>query len=114
MFSLTEPELELLVSQFVIRSQSYTGSAYPIAYREQGVAMLSGVRRSDRATDVNIAIMRTFVQMCTWVAAHRDLPRNLEAMEDKYDKNFHAVFLAIRNLMITKEKPLRPIGFSDA
>ena len=69
------------------------------AFTEQGVAMLSGVLNSPRAVQVNIAIMRAFVQIRQWLASHADLARKLAALEGKYDKQFKVVFRAIRELM---------------
>lgn len=73
--------------------------------------MLSGILQSDRAVDVNIAIIRTFVQMRTWLASHRELERKLDTLEKKYHKSFQAVFDAIKKLMVEERKPKRPIGF---
>jgi DNA-binding PadR family transcriptional regulator len=69
------------------------------AFTEQGVAMLSGVLNSERAIQVNIAIMRAFVQLRQLLASHSDLARKLAAMENKYDRQFKVVFEAIRELM---------------
>lgn len=101
------------------RSQIVTGSQkhrdpklLPNAFTEQGVAMLSSVLRSPRAVQVNIAVMRTFVQLRQMLASHADLARKLAALERKYDVQFKAVFDAIRELM--KPLPaaeLREIGF---
>ena len=71
----------------------------PLAFTEQGVAMLSSVLRSKRAVEVNIAIMRAFVKLREMLASHRDLARRLDDMEKKYDAQFKAVFDAIRELM---------------
>jgi hypothetical protein len=73
--------------------------------------MLSSVLRSERAVQVNIEIMRTFVRMREMLASHRDLIRKLEEMEKRYDTQFRAVFDAIRAL-IEAPVPARPrIGF---
>lgn len=87
-------------------SQSVTTSAkfrrathLPYAFTEQGVAMLSSVLRSPRAVQVNIAIMRTFVQLRQLLSSHADLARKLASLESKYDQQFKAVFDAIRELM---------------
>lgn len=61
MFQLTEQEFSHLKSQIVISSWGGLRRAYPYAFTEQGVSMLSSVLRSKRAIEVNIAIMRTFV-----------------------------------------------------
>jgi len=102
-----------------IRSQPETASAHggrraiPYAFTEQGVAMLSSVLRSQRAVEVNIAIMRTFVQLRRLMDSNRDLRLRIEAMETRYDEQFSQVFDAIKQLIAEdktrKTKP--PIGF---
>jgi hypothetical protein len=64
----------------------------PSAFTEQGVAMLSSVLRSERAVQVNIAIMRTFLEIRAMLATHEDLRRKIDEMEKRYDSQFHAVF----------------------
>lgn len=87
-------------SQFVTSSKKHRGLAYrPYAFTEQGVAMLSSVLRSPRAVLVNIAIMRTFVQLRQLLSSHADLAKELASLESKYDQQFKAVFDAIRELM---------------
>jgi len=81
------------------------------AFTEQGVAMLSSVLRSERAIEVNIAIMRAFVQLREMLASNVELARKLKQMEKKYDKQFKIVFEAIRQLMTPPEKPRKKIGF---
>lgn len=83
----------------------------PYVFTEQGVAMLSSVLRSDRAIQVNLAIMRTFVQLRQMLSTHSDLARKLAAMEQKYDSRFKIVFDALREMMAEKKKPRRKIGF---
>jgi hypothetical protein len=83
----------------------------PNAFTEQGVAMLSSVLRSPRAVRVNIEIMRAFVQLRRMLIANEELARKLDALERKYDGQFHAVFEAIRQLMAPPRSPRRPIGF---
>ena len=74
--------------------------------------MLSTVLNSDRAIQVNIAIMRTFVQLRELLATHKDLAQKLEALEKKYDRQFRVVFDAIRQLMTPEEPPKQQrIGF---
>ena len=63
MFVLTEKEIGQLVSQAVIPSKSYLGGAFPFAFTEQGIAMLSGVLNSEKAIEINISIIRAFVVM---------------------------------------------------
>jgi hypothetical protein len=85
----------------------------PYAFTEQGVAMLSSVLHSERAVEVNIEIMRTFVRLRQMLASHEELARKLDALEKKYDAQFRVVFDAIRQLMAppTPEQKKRRIGF---
>jgi len=102
-----------------IRSQITTATAHggrraiPYAFTEQGVAMLSSVLRSQRAVEVNIAIMRTFVQLRRLMDSNRDLARRIEAMETRYDEQFSQVFDAIKQLISEDKtrKAKKPIGF---
>ena len=100
-----------LRSQIVTLKRGEHRKFRPYAFTEQGVAMLSSVLRSDRAVQVNIAIMRTFVLLRQMLSSHADLARKLGAMEKKYDVKFRVVFDAIRELMNEKKKPKREIGF---
>jgi hypothetical protein len=112
MFQLTNEEFANLKSQIVISSWGGLRRATPYAFTEQGVAMLSSVLRSQRAVQVNVEIMRTFVRLRRILAEHKDLARKLDALERKYDAQFKVVFDAIRKLM---EPPAaeakRRIGF---
>jgi hypothetical protein len=110
MFELTKEEFENLRSQ--IGTSSWGGTRYPpMAFTEQGVAMLSSVLNSERAVKVNVAIMRTFVALRKMIASHADLVRKIEAMEKKYDGQFAMVFKAIKELMAPPEKQTKQIGF---
>src|SRR4029453_1617375 len=111
MFELSAAEIQNLVSQTVIPTLGKLGGATPMAFTEQGVAMLSSVLRSPRALKVNIAIMRTFVRLREMLLSHADLARKLAALENKYDAQFKVVFDAIRELMQPPTSPRREIGF---
>ena len=111
MLQLTEEEWANLRSQIGI-SSSWGGRRYaPFAFTEQGVAMLSGVLRSEQAILVNIEIMRAFVRLREILATHHDLAIKLNNLERKYDSQFKAVFDAIRELMEPKAPQKKPIGF---
>ena len=112
MFRLKASEVESLVSQNVIPHKKYFGGSLPYAFTEQGVAMLSGILNSDRAIQVNIAIMRTFVRLRWMIASHKDLARKLSSLERKYDSQFRIVFEAIKELMAPPAKKKRKIGFN--
>jgi|SRR3989338_628555 len=111
MFQLNDSEAEQLVSQNVIPHKKYFGGSLPYAFTEQGVAMLSSVLNSERAINVNIAIMRAFVKLREMLATHKDLARKLNKMEKKYDSQFKVVFDAIRQLMTPPEPKRKRIGF---
>ena len=103
-------------SQTVMSSRKHRGKSYlPNAFTEHGIAMLSSVLRSQRAVEVNIAIIRTFVQLRRLMDSNRDLARKIEAMEKKYDEQFSVVFDAIKMLIAEdtarKSQPKRSIGF---
>ena len=101
-----------LRSQFVISNTGRGGRRYrPYAFTEQGVAMLSSVLRSARAVEVNIAIMRTFVQLRRLMDTNRDLARKIEALEKKYDEQFAVVFEAIKQLIAPAVPAKKQIGF---
>jgi len=114
MFQLTKEEHGVLRSQIVTSKPAGRGGRRtpPYAFTEQGVAMLSSVLRSQRAVQVNIQIMRTFVKLRRMLATHEDLARKLAALERKYDRQFKVVFDAMRELMTPPDpKKKRRIGF---
>lgn len=112
MFELTKEEFADWRSQFVTSNRDRMGLRYPpMAFTEQGVAMLSSVLNSDRAIEVNIAIMRVFMRLRQMLATHEELQRKIEDMERKYNRQFGVVFEAIKQLIETEDKPRRKIGF---
>jgi len=111
MFELTEKEIAWVVSQNMIPSKSYFGGARPFAFTEQGVAMLSSVLNSERAIQVNIAIMRTFVHMRKILQTHKDLAAKIEKLEQKYDEKFKIVFAVLKQLIKEENKPRPRIGY---
>ena len=102
-------------SQIVTLKRGENIKYLPYAFTEQGVAMLSSVLRSPRAVEVNIAIMRSFVQLRRLMDSNRDLAKKSEALERRYDEQFATVFDAIRRLIAEddgrKARPKRGIGF---
>ena len=83
-----------------------------MAFTEQGVAMLSGLLNSDRAIEVNIAIMRTFVKLRRMLEAHAALAKKVAEMEQNYDERFKVVFDVLNALMAPPETERKRIGFS--
>jgi hypothetical protein len=115
MFELTKEEFENWRSQFVTSNRDKMGLRYkPMAFTEQGVAMLSSVLHSNRAIEVNIAIMRAFVQLRKMIVSHDKLARKLAELEqhlESHDEQIQAVFEAIRQLMEPPAKSQKKIGF---
>lgn len=117
MFQLSKAEYENLKSHFGI--SSWGGRRYlPYVFTEQGVAMLSSVLNSARAIDVNITIMRAFVQMRKFLQSTDELAKKLKELEKETKKKFseqqeqiQVIFEAIKQLMVENEKPKRKIGF---
>jgi hypothetical protein len=111
MFELTKSEWENLRTHFA--ASSWGGIRYmPYAFTEQGVAMLSGILRSERAVEVNIAIMRTFVQLRKLMSSNKELSKKIESLEKKYDEQFQAVFTVIKKLIQQENKPRKMMGFN--
>jgi hypothetical protein len=88
----------------------------PFAFTEQGVAMLASVLRSQRAVQVNVAIMRAFVHMRRFLATHSDLARKIDELERasaKHDARIRDIFSVLRQLLAeaAPEEDRPPIGF---
>ena len=116
MFQLTAEEAEILKCQIGISSMGHGGRrrSLPYAFTEQGVAMLSSVLRSERAVQVNVAIMRAFVRLRETLSLHKELAHKLADLERKienHDENIRSLFDAIRQLTTPPETPRREIGF---
>ena len=117
MFVLTQEEANLLlfigVSQNVIPPAYNFGVALPMAFTEQGVAMLSSVLRSKVAIEVNISIMRAFVLMRQMVIGYEELLRRIEELEVSTDAQFNELYQALTQLLSQskQQKERRPVGF---
>jgi hypothetical protein len=113
MFQLRGEEAMVLRSQIVtLKGGHGQHRKYrPYVFTEQGVAMLSSVLHSERAIQVNIAIMRAFVHLREMIGSNKVLARRLAELEKKYDVQFRVVFQAIRELMEEPQSKSRRIGF---
>lgn len=117
MFVLTQEEANLLlsigVSQNVIPPAYNFGVAMPMAFTEQGVAMLSSVLRSKIAIEVNISIMRAFVLMRQMAIGYEELSRRIEELEVSTDAQFNELYQALTQLLSQskQQKERRPVGF---
>ena len=114
MFQLTAEEAAALRFQNGTSNQPGKGGRHynPYVFTEQRVAMLSSILNSDRAVQVNIAIMRAFVQMRELAVSNRAITRRLDELEKKYDSQFRIVFDAIREMMEPPTKKMKKIGFN--
>ncbi len=112
MFQLDKPEFDNLKSQFVISSWGGIRKM-PLAFTEQGVAMLSGILNSDRAIEVNIQIMRAFVQLRHIAIEHADLKREIEALRNQTEERFEIVFEVLDKLVSDDESSNRKIGYIE-
>ncbi len=114
MFVLSREEYNSLRSQNVILKRGQHSKYLSYAFTEQGVAMLSSILNSERAVQVNIAIMRAFVKLRELISTHRELAKKLEELErkvERHDEEIHAIFEAIRQLMESPEQPKKQLGF---
>jgi hypothetical protein len=83
----------------------------PLAFTEQGIAMLSSVLRSHRAIAINVQIMRAFVRLREILAGNADLARRLDDLEQRYDDQFKIIVQAIQALTSSPARPRNPVGF---
>jgi hypothetical protein len=112
MFQMNKKEMQFWMSQIVISKKEKMGlRKMPLAFTEQGVAMLSSVLNSERAILVNIQIIRTFTKLRELIATNIKLRQKIEAMEQKYDIKFKKVFDVLKQLLMQDDKPKSKIGF---
>jgi len=114
MFQLEAEEYRLLRFQIGIIEKGRHSKYLPYAFTEQGIAMLSSVLHSERAISVNIAIMRAFVSLKSFLLSHEELGQRLDELESRvenHDEQIQRIFDAIRKMMAPESKPVKKIGF---
>lgn len=119
MFQLNNAEAEALRSQIATSNSGRGGRRYaPYVFTEQGVAMLSGVLRSERAIAVNIEIMRAFVELRRVASSYAAIEKRLKQIEQEmgarlgeHDKQLDQIFKTLRQLISPPAQPKRPVGF---
>ena len=113
MFELNEDEFDILRSQ--IGTSSWGGTRYrPMAFTEQGVAMLSSVLNSETAIRVNIQIIRVFTKMREMIMTNKDILLQLEKAEKKltkHDNDIILIFQYLKKLLTPPQQPRQRIGF---
>jgi len=114
MFQLSKEEFENWRSQIVTSNSDKMGlRRSPYVFTEQGVAMLASVLNSERAINVNIQIIRTFVKIRKLMATNEALQRKVMQMEKKYDTKIKKIFDILQLLLADDEKPKKQIGFTE-
>jgi len=117
MFQLTEDEAESLRLQIATSNVGRGGRRYlPYAFTEHGVAMLSSVLSSKRAVQMNILIIRAFVQLRELLATHKDLAQKIEKLEAGQKQHASVLALILDEIKKLKQPPTTPkrrIGFYD-
>ena len=114
MFQLTEPETELMVSQFAIPSKQHMGGSLPYAFTEHGILMLANVLRSLQAIQMSIRIIEIFVKIREMLLTHKDILLKLEQMEKQVVQNseeIHSIFKVLKQLLNPPQEPRKQIGF---
>jgi hypothetical protein len=112
MFELSYQEFVSLRSQIGISKRG--GTRYkPMAFTEQGLAMLSGILNSDRAIEVNIQIMRAFVRLRHIIADNAELKRTIDELRNQTEERFQVVFTVLDQLVSHSDEAKRKIGFIE-
>ena len=113
MFELNNEEFANLRSQSV--TSSWGGSRYvPMAFTEQGIAMISSVLNSKQAIQVNIHIIRVFTKMRKLILTHKDLLLKIEQLERRisdHDGKISLVFGYLKRFIEVQERPRKQVGF---
>ena len=86
LFELSRTEYDSLRTQIASLKRGQHVKYLPFAFTEQGVAMLAGILNSEKAIDVNVAIMRAFVQMRKFLETHKDLALKIEERQAESTK----------------------------
>jgi hypothetical protein len=118
LFELTKDEsISLInngVSQSVIPQGYNIGSTRIFAFTEQGVAMLSSVLRSNTAIEINIQIMRAFVELRKLIHGYDELNQKIKQLELETNLQFNEIYQALTELASHKEKEqksVNPVGY---
>ena len=113
MFEMSKKEFKNWRSQFVTSNQDKMGLRHtPMAFTEQGVAMLSGILNSDRAIAVNIQIMRTFTKLRKALLDNEGLRSELSELKQITEERFQIVFETLDQLLKEEDKPKKKIGYT--
>ena len=111
MFILSQVEINQLVSHFVIPSKSYLGGSLPFAFTEQGIAMLSSILNSDKAIEINISIMRTFVTIRQFAINYTELQNRINEIEGQFPELYNVLNYLVEKDNKEEVKERTKIGY---
>jgi len=119
MFELTKKEFESLRSQIVtlkIQGRGQHIKYMPFAFTEQGVSMLASVLRSEKAIQVNIAIIRAFVLLRQHLTDYKTLTKQIATIEKEMQIKFEDIYEALNFLLdkseqVTTQNQRKKIGY---
>jgi hypothetical protein len=115
MFRLTRREKEKVVTDCDHLARLKFSSILPYAFTEHGAIMLASLLSSQKAIEVSLQVVRTFVRLREILASHKELTRRLDELEKRHDHQFTQVFAALRELLAAPPSQERkPIGFREA
>ncbi len=117
MFELSEEESQRLRCQFGTLKKSGRGehSKYlPFAFTEHGILMLSSILNSEKAAQINIAIMRVFLRLREMLMTNSALALRLERIDrtvESHDRKIGDLYRIVTRFSTAEKKPKGPIGF---
>ena len=118
MFLLKRKEWNKLITDCDKLGNIKYSPSLPFVFTEQGVAMLSSVLRSKQAIEVNVAIIRAFVQLRKTLKSNKKISQKIKELElttneklKEHDNQINIIFEAIKQLIDEEEKPKRKIGY---
>jgi hypothetical protein len=116
MFELSREETENWRCQFGISNSGYKmGLRHaPFAFTEHGILMLSSVLKSEKAAQINIAIMRVFLRLREMIMTHKDLALRLERIDrtvGDHEEKIRKIYRIVTKFFTAEKKPKRRIGF---
>ena len=112
MFELTKDEYQALRSQIATLKRGQHSKYTSFAFTEHGVLMLSSVLKSERAIQMNIQIVRTFIKLREALIENKDLRSELEEFKQVTEESFRIVFETLDQLLTVESKPKKKIGYT--
>ena len=113
MFELTKEELQLWREQYGSTNRDVMGIRIaPFVFTEHGILMLSSVLSSDKAIQMNIQIIKTFVELRKLANNYEEIMNKIHQMESQNNKQFSEIYEVLQNLLSKpEEKPRTKIGY---